>query len=319
MASTGLHISISAETVAHLGPIPISNSMLTSLIVSVLLIAFAVAVNRQLKAKGRPSGMQNIAEMLIEAFYNLIQGVTGSQKRTRLFFPLVTTFFLFILFNNWLGLFPGVGTIGFREAEVTEEHASSVQLIQPVLASEPAELHTTEVITENGQLELHSEETDAAGLPGGTVEEVANENHAEETEKHGPAFVPYFRAGTADLNTTVALAIISVAATQFFGIQFLKLGYFSKFINFSSPITFFVGILETVLEFAKIISFAFRLFGNIFAGEVLLAVISFLVPVVAPMPFYGLEVIVGVIQALVFAMLSVVFFNMATIGHSEEH
>jgi len=82
---------------------------------------------------------------------------------------------------------------------------------------------------------------------------------------------------------------------------------------------FFVGLLETVLEFAKIMSFAFRLFGNIFAGEVLLAVMMFLVPVVVPMPFYGMELFVGFIQALVFSMLSLVFFNLATMGHEEEH
>ena len=78
---------------------------------------------------------------------------------------------------------------------------------------------------------------------------------------------------------------------------------------------FFVGILEIISEFAKVISFTFRLFGNIFAGEVLLAVILALVPVIAPMPFYGLELFVGFIQALVFAMLSLVFFNMASESH----
>ncbi len=82
---------------------------------------------------------------------------------------------------------------------------------------------------------------------------------------------------------------------------------------------FFVGILELMGEFTKIVSFAFRLFGNIFAGEVLLVVISFLTKVVAPMPFYGLELFVGFVQALVFAMLSLVFFNMATEGHSNAH
>ena len=81
---------------------------------------------------------------------------------------------------------------------------------------------------------------------------------------------------------------------------------------------FFVGILELISEFAKIISFAFRLFGNIFAGEVLLVVMAFLFPVILPMPFYGLELFVGFIQALVFSMLTLVFFNMATISH-EEH
>lgn len=80
---------------------------------------------------------------------------------------------------------------------------------------------------------------------------------------------------------------------------------------------FFVGILELVSEFSKVISFAFRLFGNIFAGEVLLVVIMSLVGVIVPMPFYGLEIFVGFVQALVFSMLTLVFFNMATLSHDE--
>jgi F-type H+-transporting ATPase subunit a len=104
---------------------------------------------------------------------------------------------------------------------------------------------------------------------------------------------------------------------QFYGVQFLHLAYFAKYFNFSSPIMFFVGILELISEFAKIISFAFRLFGNVFAGEVLISVIMYLAGLGVPIPFYGLEVFVGFVQALVFSMLSLVFFNMATQGHSE--
>ncbi len=131
--------------------------------------------------------------------------------------------------------------------------------------------------------------------------------------------VPLLRGATADLNTTLALALVSVFSIQFFGVQKLKLAYFKKFMDFSSPINFFVGILETISEFAKIISFSFRLFGNVFAGEVLLAVVISLVPLIAPLPFFGLEIFVGFIQALVFAMLTLVFIHMATVGHGEEH
>ena len=118
---------------------------------------------------------------------------------------------------------------------------------------------------------------------------------------------------------TLALALISVTSIQIFGVSYLSIGYFSKFINFSNPLNFVVGILEIVSEFSRIISFAFRLFGNIFAGEVLLVVMTALTKVIAPMPFYGMEIFVGFIQALVFAMLSLVLFNIATIGHGEEH
>ena len=139
-----------------------------------------------------------------------------------------------------------------------------------------------------------------------------------ETEYH-EEFVPLFRAPTSDLNTTIALALISVAITQIVGFRMLGWGYLKKFFNVSNPINFFVGILETISEFAKIISFSFRLFGNIFAGEVLLAVIGMLVPYFLPIPFYGLELFVALIQAFVFAMLTLVFIKLAMTSHAEEH
>jgi len=142
----------------------------------------------------------------------------------------------------------------------------------------------------------------------------------KEAKETGPEFVPYLRAGTADLNTTIALALISIIATQVIGIKFLGIHYFKKYVNFKGPIDAFVGMLETVSEISKIISFSFRLFGNVFAGEVLLAVIYYLLPVIVPIPFLGLEIFVGAIQAFVFATLSLVFMNLATQGHGgEEH
>ncbi len=125
-------------------------------------------------------------------------------------------------------------------------------------------------------------------------------------------FIPLFRAGTADLNTTLALAAIAVVTIQYFGLKSLGFGYLSRFINFKNPIYFFVGLLELMGELTKIISFAFRLFGNIFAGEVLLTVMAFLMPVLVPVPFLGLELFVGFIQALVFSMLTAAFLAQAT-------
>lgn len=321
MSAGGLHISISAEPVATYGSFIVSNSMVTSLIVSALLIVFAFAVRLSLKQTNRPSGLQNFAEWMMEGLINLVHGVTGSEKRTRHFLPFVASFFLFIMLNNWLGLLPGVGTIGYLEKPEGEEHAQ----LAPSQVTLPGT--TAQASTEAAPA---VEVVDPAHTPAGEEEVVggpvdlqveAGDDHeatAPEEADHAEAkFVPYFRAGTADLNTTIALAFVSVFMTQVFGVMYLKLGYFGKFFNFSSPIGLFVGLLELVLELAKVISFAFRLFGNIFAGEVLLAVITFLVPLVVPMPFYGLEVVVGVIQALVFSMLSVVFFNMATLSHDE--
>lgn len=132
--------------------------------------------------------------------------------------------------------------------------------------------------------------------------------------------VPLFRSTYSDVNMTMAIAIISVIMTQVYGMMNLKFGgYWGKFfVNpFKDPIGSGVGILELVSELSKIISFSFRLYGNIFAGEVLLAVIGFLVPYIAPLPFYGLELFVGLVQGLVFSLLTLVFFKMGSTGHGD--
>lgn len=131
-------------------------------------------------------------------------------------------------------------------------------------------------------------------------------------EGHEIVLAPLFRGATTDLNTTLMLALVAFANIQYYGFKELGVaGYLGKFFNFSSPISVFTGILELVSEFSRIISFAFRLFGNIFAGEVILSIIAFLVPVLASFPFLLLEMFVGFIQAFVFAMLCAVFVNLA--------
>lgn len=131
--------------------------------------------------------------------------------------------------------------------------------------------------------------------------------------------VPFFRGGSADLNMTVAIAMISVIAAQVFGVMYIGTKkHLRKYFN-PNPTMAFPGIIEFIGEFTKIISFSFRLFGNIFAGEVLLLVISNLVPLIAPLPFYFLEIFVGFIQAFVFALLTLVFFTIATLDHEEAH
>ncbi|MBI2048798.1 MAG: F0F1 ATP synthase subunit A [Parcubacteria group bacterium] len=130
------------------------------------------------------------------------------------------------------------------------------------------------------------------------------------------ASIPLFRSSASDINFTLALAVLSVFATQFFGIA--AIGFFKyagRFISFRNPVAFFVGALEIVSEIAKIISFSFRLFGNIFAGEILLLIIGFLAPYGAPVPFLMLEIFVGLVQALVFAMLTTVFVSIAVAEH----
>lgn len=132
--------------------------------------------------------------------------------------------------------------------------------------------------------------------------------------EHGePVAVPLLRSNSADLNSTLSLALIAFFIIQFNGIKELGFKtYMSKFINFTNPMNFFVGILETISEFSRILSFAFRLFGNIFAGEVILVVIAFLIPVLVSFPFLLFEVFVGLVQAFIFSMLAAVLIKVAT-------
>ena len=137
-------------------------------------------------------------------------------------------------------------------------------------------------------------------------------------EEHGgtKTFVPMFRSSASDLNFTLILAIIAVVSVNILGARAIGIGrHFSKFFSLKGPIDFFVGLLEFISEFARMISFAFRLFGNVFAGEVLLIIMAFLAPVGAPIPFLMLEFFVGFIQALVFTMLMIVFLSIATTQH----
>ncbi len=291
-----LHISISAEPIFNLGPITITNSMLVSLIITFGLSIFAILSSKKIKDTPRPKGVQAFLESIIEALFNFTASI-GGERLAKQIFPYIATFFLFILLGNWFGLLPGVGTIGIIEKHETSSH----QQTQHQESDEHLATATAHLDNEHAE----DEATTAA---------MAQTDHGG-----GEKFVPLFRGATADLNITLALALVSVALIQYVGMKNLGLGYFKKFIDFSNPIKFFIGILESVAEFAKILSFAFRLFGNIFAGEVLLAVMAFLVPLAAPIPFIGLEIFVGIVQALVFSMLTLVFMNLATIHHGEDH
>ncbi|KKU68527.1 MAG: ATP synthase subunit a [Parcubacteria group bacterium GW2011_GWA2_47_16] len=161
-----------------------------------------------------------------------------------------------------------------------------------------------------------------------------------ETGEHGLSFIPFLRSGTADINTTIALAIMAVLSANLFGIFSIGLWKtFNKYVNLKAlgsiftrvrkeptvlvvaPVTFFVGILELVGELAKIASLSFRLFGNVFAGEVLLMAMSAILPYLLPIPFMFLEIFVGLIQALIFSILVLVYFTIAAQDHDshEEH
>ncbi len=258
-----------AEPIAHIGHFPITNALATSLFALVIIFVVVFFISRNIKKV--PTGLQNALEIIIDGFLGIFDSVTGSRSKSLKFAPVVLAFFFFILINNWMGILPGVGSIG--------------QIIQ------------------------------------------TNE---------GKFFIPYLRGGTADLNTTLALATIGVVLSHIVGI--VALGwwkYLNKFINIKAfleipkkvlkdpmvllvnPIKAFVGLIEAVGELAKIASLSFRLFGNVFAGEVLLASMSAILAFGVPIPFIFLEVLVGFIQALIFAMLILTYLTINTT--EEEH
>ncbi len=244
-----MEIALKAEKIGEILGMPVTNTLLMSWIAMGVIIGLFLLGTRVMKTV--PSGLQNLLEALYEGVLSFMDLVTGNREHSARFFPLVFTFFIFILTSNWLGILPGLGSIGFYEVHEGEE-----------------------------------------------------------------TFIPYARSANSDLNMTLALAFISVVATHAYGMKSLGIGaHISKFFSFKGPIDFFVGILEFVSEFAKILSFSFRLFGNIFAGEVLLIIVGILLPFVAPIPFLGLELFVGLIQALIFATLTLVFLEIAVAKH----
>lgn len=290
-----MHISIAAETLFMLGPLPVTNALIMSWIAMALLVVVGFLFTRRMAAV--PSGMQNVGEAIIETGVGFFSDVLGSRRDAEKVFPIVATLFIFILLSNWMGLVPGVGSVGYLMEETPVAHEEVVHEETLIATDE----HAAPIVDEHST----------------APQDAAHEETAD--EHHGPVFVPFFRSAYADLNMTLALAMISVLATHVFGV--MTIGFFKhahKFFNFSSPINFFVGILELFGEISKMISFSFRLFGNIFAGEVLLVVILTLVPYVAPLPFFALEVFVGFIQALVFSMLTLVFMKVA-MAEAEGH
>ena len=312
------HVALSGEPIFSNGPQWLTNSILMTIIVDIVLIILALATRFSLKEI--PGGLQNVMEALVETLYGLAESVAG--RNAAKFFPWAATLFMLIILSNWSGLIPGVGSIGiYQSTEVHGEtpatHEGDTPEATPTPgASEGSGRLTNQLAMADGKLILVSlEDVQARPAASGVAAPAAAEEGGHEK------FVPLLRAPSADLNMTFALAIATMVMVQIWGVRFLGGSYFRKFWNFTGPngfmkgINFFVGILELISEFARIISFGFRLFGNIFAGEIVLATMAFLIAFLIPVPFYMLEVFVGFVQALVFMMLALVFFQMASIGH----
>lgn len=307
-------IHLAAEPLFDVGPVTVTNSMVTSWIVTALIILAAWLAGRG--AALVPRGFTNVVEAGLELFLNLVEQVAGRENGRR-FFPVVATIFIYVLLNNWFGLLPGVNTIG----KVHEEHHGAVFETTSVAGLDVAYIppNPQEVEEEGAAADAHGEEA-AHG------DEAA---HGEEGGRVIGEVLPFLRPTNTDINAPLALAVMAVLFVQYWGISSLGiLGYGSKFFNFGNllrgrlvtgVIDVFVGFLELISEVARMVSFTFRLFGNMFAGEVLLLVMGFLAPLVVVDVFYGLELFVGFIQAFIFAMLALVFGVMAVSHHGGGH
>ena len=254
--------ALAAEPLFSLGEFQFTNSLATGILVTMVIGILAFIVGRKISIV--PTGIQNATEAILELLLGEFDKVTNDRKQTIRFFPIVASLFIFILLNNWIGLLPGVGTVGW-------------------------------------------------------------------VSEHG--LIPFLRPATADLNLTLALAVFSLVVVQVYSIASIGIGnYFSKFVNLRglwraknkgvvnigvAIIEFFVGLLEIISEFAKVASLSLRLFGNVFAGEVLLGVMLSLLSFGLPLPFVFLEVLVGIIQATVFSMLVLVFLVVGTTSHHD--
>ena len=324
-------IEIKAETLWSVGPLEITNTLFTAWIVIIFLIAVAYASTRKLSIV--PTGLQNLVEVAIEALYNLVVGTVG-EKHGRRFFPVIATIFLYVVIANWFALLPFFNAVGKVEPLGVEEkhfHEEAVVFRDAGISFVPLNPTQLEIeaIDESACEALAGEEKThcVEGLRAEAIAAAYEEEGVGEGETAG-VLAPYFRSVNTDLMSPLSLAIVSAIFVEFWGISALGVAtYGGKFFNISrlrrgdlmGIIDLFVGVLEFIAEVARLISFTFRLFGNMLAGEILLLVMTFLIPLLLALPFYGLELFVGAIQAFVFAMLTLVFGALAVSGHGDEH
>ena len=243
-----------------------------------LIIATGNSLRKSLNTDLVPRGIGNLMETLFEMLYNMTEGSAG-QKWAPVIFPWFATIMIYVLFANLLKLIPGFESIGFLH-QVAQGHPISGAILQP-----------------------------------GSI-------------SNGYVLVPFFRGVSVDLNFTISLALISVVMIQVVGFRAQGFSYLSKFFNFTTmfkvpffgAMDFLVGLLELISEFSKILSFAFRLFGNMFAGIVLVAIVAGMLGKITILPsmIMMFELFVGIIQAFVFGMLTMVFMAQATQGHAHE-
>lgn len=311
--------ALSAETLATVSGFPITNTLLATFLIDAILIAFIFYTSSHIKKI--PGKFQGAVESLFEYFYDMAESMSNA-KRAMSIFPWVMTFFIVIVVTNFLGLMPGIGSIGFTEKETHEIVAEEKHEEQiPAQTSEtehttPVDEHAQTTPNEHNTNETATIAANQEHTTGSSEEHATTEEHAESSGGHH--LITLLRPATSDFNATLALAFVSLLATHALSIKYTGIkDYLKRFFSFN-PILLFVGLLELVSEFIKIFSLSFRLFGNIYAGEVVLTTISGLFAFLAPLPFLLLESIVAIVQGLVFAMLTLVFMSMLTEKHHQE-
>ena len=297
-----VHVELAAEKLFSIGPLEVTNSMLTMwVIMALIILVFWLAAR---KGSLVPGKFQSVIEMIVEFVSNLVYSTAGKRLGRRIM-PLILGLFVFIWIANLSGLLPGVGTIGYYEEEETAE-VVAVEGDEATDADHSDEATTTD----------EADTTVAA-----TTEEHAEDEHAEEAHS---VLVPFIRPPNADLNMTLAMALIAVGTVQVAGIRAHGLG--GRIKHMADPP--FLFPIEVIGEGSRVVSLAARLFGNVFAGEVLLGVMFALgaalkiaiLPLVFPVVFLFLEVLFGTIQALVFSLLTLIYITLAAAhDHGDEH
>jgi len=316
----------------------LTNTMLSSFATTVvLLLLFVVGASRRKMVPGR---FQGLVEMIIEGILNFVEGVAG-KVMGRKFFPVMATIFLFVLFNAWMGLLPIYPSLGFESSP-----EANAKFIAQAGDGEEMELHG--VVASFTAEHLVLEDGTSLAVEGGTrideellfgEEAVGEKVRVESINSHGELIAEGIEIGKApnvhllrpagtDVNMPLALAIVAFIFVEFWGLRMLGFGYLGKFIRvrgffkgpknlFIAATDLFVGGLEAFSEIIRLVSFTFRLFGNMLAGEILILVSAFLVPFVFSVPFYGLELLVGLIQAVIFVGLTATFAAVAVTRHQE--
>ncbi|MEZ4670468.1 MAG: FoF1 ATP synthase subunit a [Anaerolineae bacterium] len=305
------------------------NTMVALIIVDVIVLAIAILVNRASKGwtKEVPGRFQGAIEALAGGLFGFVKQISGG-RNSRAIFPLVATIFLVLLVGNWMSIIPGVESVGLFHCA----HPNTSGYQGTRLSDTFFQIRNTQPLNGGTPVSLADEHACEEAVAHATVADYSSEDeNVNPLLKYRFHITPFVRPAATDLNLTIGLALISFFFIQFYGFKEQGLNYMQKFIPIRSlgnvaknpmgAIDLIVGPLELVSELSKIVSLSFRLFGNIFAGGILIAVMLFLVGTGIPIVFYALELIVGLAQALVFAVLTLVFISQAQEGHhgDEEH